>query len=75
MERYANLGRDSNVAAYEWGVGSITVQFNDGSVYLYTSESAGPANIAEMRRLAQAGQGLGGFINRFVSKGHAHKLR
>ncbi|MFK2877176.1 hypothetical protein [Rhodanobacter hydrolyticus] len=75
MERYRNLGGDSNVAAYELGNGSITVQFNDGSVYLYTNQSAGPANITELQRLAQVGQGLNSFINRYVRKGYAQKLR
>lgn len=41
MERYRNLGGDSNVAAFEIGNGSITVEFNDGAQYLYTNESAG----------------------------------
>lgn len=58
MERYRNLGGDSNVAAFEIGDGSITVEFNDRSQYLYTNESAGPGSIAEMHRLAKAGQGL-----------------
>jgi hypothetical protein len=75
MERYANLGRDSSVASYELGAGSITVQFNDGSVYLYTNQSAGPVNIAEMQCLAQVGQGLNSFIMRFVRRGYAQKLR
>lgn len=75
MERYKNLGRDSNVATYELGAGSITVQFNDGSIYLYTNQSAGPANLAELQRLAQIGQGLNGYINRYVRKGYAQKLR
>jgi len=75
MERYKNLGRDSNVAAYELGAGSITVQFNDGSVYLYTDRSAGAANLAELQRLAQFGQGLNSYINRYVRKGYAQKLR
>lgn len=75
MERYRNLGGDSNVAAYELGDGSITVQFNDGSVYLYTNLSAGPANIIELKRLAQVGQGLNSFINRYVRKGYAQRLR
>ena len=52
MERYKNLGGNSGVAAYEIGQGSITVQFKDGSAYLYTSQSAGMANLAEMQRLA-----------------------
>ncbi|WP_199099892.1 hypothetical protein [Dyella sp. ASV21] len=75
MERYLNLGRDSNVMAYELGVGSITVQFNDGSVYLYTNQSAGQDNLAELQRLAKIGQGLNSYINRYVRKRYAKKIR
>lgn len=75
MERYKNLGCDSNVVAYQVGADSITVQFNDGSIYVYTSRSAGVANLAELQRLAQAGQGLNSYINRYVRKGYAQKLR
>ena len=75
MERYKNLGGDSGVTSYEIGHESITVQFNDGAAYLYTSQSAGAANIAEMQRLAGLGQGLNSFIRRFVRKGYARKLR
>ena len=75
MEHYKNLGGDSGVVAYEIGQGSITVQFKDGSVYLYTNQSAGAASIAEMQRLAKAGQGLNSFISRVVKKGYVRKLR
>lgn len=75
MERYRNLGGDSNVAAFEIGNGSITVEFNDRSQYLYTNESAGPGAIAEMHRLARAGQGLNSYIGREVKKGYARKIR
>lgn len=75
MEHYKNLGGDSGVVSYEIGPGSITVQFKDGYVYLYTDQSAGAASIAEMQRLAKAGQGLNSFINRAVKKGYARKLR
>ncbi|MCK9691869.1 MULTISPECIES: hypothetical protein [Pseudomonas syringae group] len=75
MERYKNLGGGSNVAAFEIGNGSITVEFNDGSQYLYTDESAGPGCIAEMHRLARAGQGLNSYIGRVVKKGYARKIR
>jgi hypothetical protein len=75
MERYKNLGGDSGVSAFEIGDGSITVLFNDGSEYLYTNQSAGSSNIAEMQQLAKAGQGLNSFINRVVRKGYARKLR
>jgi hypothetical protein len=75
VERYKNIGGDSGVAAYEIGQESITVQFKDGSVYLYNNQSAGNANIAEMQRLAVAGHGLNSFIIRVVRKGYAQKMR
>jgi len=75
LENYANLSGASAVRGYEIGQGSITVQFRDGSIYVYTNASAGPANIAEMQRLAKLGQGLNSFISRFVRKNYAQKLR
>lgn len=75
MEHYKNIGGDSGVSAYELGNGSITVQFRDNSVYLYTNQSSGASNIAEMQRLAVAGQGLNSFIGRVVRKNYAQKLR
>jgi hypothetical protein len=75
MQRYKNLSGDSNVSAYEIGIGTITVLFNDGSAYLYNDQSAGSANIVQMQRLAELGQGLNGFINRYVRKSYARKLR
>jgi hypothetical protein len=73
VERYKNLSGDSGVVAYEIGKGSITVLFNNGWHYLYTSKSAGAANIKQMQRLATAGHGLSTFIsqvthNRFERK-------
>ncbi|MBA4341663.1 MAG: hypothetical protein C0423_05860 [Methylibium sp.] len=75
MERYANGGGSSNVIAYEIGPHSIKVQFGDGSIYLYTSQSAGAANLEQMKQLAKAGQGLNSFIGRVVRKGYDSKLR
>ncbi len=75
MERYANRGGDSNVAAYEIDATSVSVQFNDGSVYLYTYQSAGAGNIEQMKQFARAGQGLNSFIQRAVRKAYARKLR
>lgn len=75
MERYKNIGGDSAVSAYQIEQGAITVQFKDGSVYLYNNQSAGIANLAEMQRLATVGQGLNSFISRVVRKGYAQKLR
>jgi hypothetical protein len=75
MERYKNLSRNSNVVSYEIGIGEITVQFSDGSIYLYTSQSAGAANINQMHRLARAGFGLNSYIGKVVKKGYARKIQ
>ena len=75
MERYRNLGGDSGVLSYEIGDGCITVQFRDGSLYLYNCESAGVGSIERMMELALAGQGLNSFISKVVKKGYASKLR
>lgn len=66
MERYANLGNDSNVVAYEFGPDWIRVQFSSGSPYTYSHGSAGAANVEHMKQLASAGRGLNSFINRCV---------
>ena len=75
MEVYKNLSGSSGAVAYEIGDNSITVQFQGGTAYLYTNQSAGADNIAEMQRLAVAGRGLCSFISRVVRKGYAQKLR
>lgn len=75
MERYKNLGGNSSVIAYEIEPDSITVQFNDGWLYLYTTQSAGSGNVTEMHHLAAAGQGLNSFISRVVRKRYARKWR
>jgi hypothetical protein len=75
MTKYRNLGGDSGIRSYEVGNDSITVQFSDGSVYLYTAHSAGSANIEEMKVLAEAGHSLNSFINRHVRFNYAQKLR
>ncbi len=75
MDRYKNLGGDSNVHSFELATDSITVRFNDGLNYRYTNHSAGVTNIAEMHRLARAGRGLNSFIARAVRKLYAEKYR
>jgi len=75
MERYANWSGNSGVVAYEIGADSVTIQFRDGSIYLYTVSSAGPANIDRMKSLARQGSGLNAFINKQVKNLFARKLR
>ena len=73
MTPYRNLGGDSNVSAYENGADWVRVQFNDGSVYTYTVNSAGSNNINHMKSLAVRGYGLNGYINSYARKLYAHK--
>lgn len=75
MQRYANVGGGSSVAAYECGSDSITVEFTDGSAYLYTHASCGAANCEVMKRLAATGGGLNSFIMRHVRELYARRLR
>ena len=74
MQRYANRGV-SNVVSYDVGDDSIKVQFDDRSRYLYTYESAGAANVEEMKNLARQGEGLNDFIKKNVGTRYALKLR
>lgn len=68
MPTYQNLGGDSGVASFEIFEDAIEVTFTSGACYRYTDESAGAANIARMKSLALAGQGLNSFIQRNVRK-------
>lgn len=74
MEAYANWGGDSGVVAYEIGPDSITVQFWDGGVYVYTNASASASNITQMKSLARQGRGLNAFINTRVKQLYARRL-
>lgn len=75
MERYKDLGRNSNVNAFEIGNDFINVQFKDGSIYKYTYISAGSSNIEHMKKLAITGKGLNSYINTNVKKRYSLKIR
>ncbi len=75
MDRYRNLSGSSNVFAYEISDDRVTVQFNDGSTYLYSNAKTGIRNIEQMKRLAVQGRGLNSFINTQVKKLYEAKLR
>lgn len=75
MERYGNLGGDSGVKAYQIGQDSIHVAFRDGSVYLYTYQSAGRSAVERMKALAVEGHGLNAFINKHVKRNYEARLR
>ena len=74
MQRYKNLSGESGVSAYEIGDRSITVRFAGGERYLYTDQSAGAGNIAEMQRLATLGSGLSTYISQVIRDRYERKL-
>lgn len=74
MQKYDDIHGDSGIAAYEISSGSIAVQFSKGGTYLYNESKPGAAHVTEMQRLAQAGDGLNTYINKFVRKNFAKKL-
>ncbi len=74
MQRYKDLGGDSGVVAFELGEQFIVIEFRDGSRYRYTAASTGAADIAAMRRLARAGEGLCTFISQHVRGRYERKL-
>ncbi len=75
MHRYNTNNPDTGVIAYEVAKDSITLKFRDGSTYLYTDKSAGPAAIAEMKVLAMKGVGLTTYINQHVRNNYDQKLK
>lgn len=74
MTPYRDWDHDSGIRAYDIGSSHMDVQFKDGSVYRYTSLSAGRANLDRMVVLARAGDGLNQFINRAVKNRYSARL-
>lgn len=67
MERYRNSGGDSGVSAYEIGNDYITVKFSATiRTYTYSYRKAGITHVENMKKLAQSGNGLNTYINRYV---------
>jgi hypothetical protein len=75
MRRYKNHGGSSGVVAYEIGEDSIKVRFRDGSNYLYTHKTPGKKLVDRMKELAEAGEGLHGYISKTVKKRYEEKSR
>jgi hypothetical protein len=75
MKCYENRSRKSPIVAYELEENSITIKFIDGSVYLYTYDNAGNANVEQMKKYAGIGHGLNGFLSRFLKKGAGEMIQ
>jgi hypothetical protein len=75
FRRYKNLSGDSKVVRYEIAKDGMTVEFKDHTSYRYTNQTADPANIRKMKTLAEAGKGLGTFIEAHVKDRFLRKVR
>ena len=75
MTIYKNLGGDSGIESFEITANSVEVRFTDGSIYSYDYSKPGKAAVDEMKRLANNGQGLNEYINRYVKKNYSRKIR
>ncbi|MEO8887079.1 MAG: hypothetical protein ABI367_13530 [Mucilaginibacter sp.] len=74
MQSYKSTSQDTGVIAYQIGKNSISIKFMDGSVYVYSVKSAGAKAIADMKALAQKGEGLTTYINQHVREHYEVKL-
>ena len=64
MQLYNDIDNDSNIQAFEIGNDYIIVQFFGGATYTYTYAGAGSQHIEEMKKLANAHDGLNAYINK-----------
>lgn len=75
MKKYKNLSGKSSVATFELAKDSVKVRFTNQSVYLYSNQATGMDNVRQMKTLAEAGKGLGTFIESKVKDKYARKVR
>lgn len=68
MQPYKNSGNLSWISAFEIGEDYIKVQFIDGVIRLYTTNSVGSKHIQKMKELAISGKGLYNYIVRHVKE-------
>jgi hypothetical protein len=75
MKKYADLSGDSGIVAYDYGDDWIRIQFKRGGTYEYRSADIGAAHVANLKRLADSGDGLNTYIsqNPEVRKGYSAK--
>ncbi len=74
MQRYDNSD-SSGVQMFEEGVNSITLEFADGTCYLYNDKKPGKHHIEAMLKLAHYGRGLATYINKHIRNNYFRKLK
>lgn len=71
MQPYQNSNGSSNIESYEIGDNYLKVGFSNGDIYVYTNDSAGEEIVDQMKGMAQSGNGLNGFINKYAKNSYA----
>jgi hypothetical protein len=66
---------ETGVIAYHIDESSITVQFQDGSFYLYSDKKPGSDHVNKMKTLAKTGTGLSTYISQYVRENYKRKWR
>lgn len=74
MKPYRNQSGGSGVVAYEIEERAIRIRFQNGDTYRYTYARTGQFEVEKMKRLAESGKGLSGYISRMVGDRYAEKL-
>lgn len=63
MTRYKNLHGDSGVEEYDIRPNAIAIQFaGSDTIFVFTDSRTGSNHIAEMKRLAELGEGLARYV-------------
>lgn len=75
MENYRNISGNSTVRGYQMQPNGITIHFQNGDVFEYNYASAGKHHVETMKLLAQAGWGLGSYIDQVTRFGYARQLQ
>jgi hypothetical protein len=75
MEQYKNLSGSSPVSAFKAHAKRIVISFQNGESYEYTYGSAGKQHIETMKLLAQAGWGLGSYLEQRAKDGYSRQLQ
>ena len=74
-ESYKNLSGNSGVQTYKIEENSISVQFLQGSAYLYDYDKPEVQHVENMKELAEKGRGLSTYISQKVRDRYSAKLR
>lgn len=74
MKKYGNASGNSGIAGYRTGTDRITIWFTSGDGYVYSYKAPGRQHVEAMKKLAEKGEGLATYINKYVRENYAAQL-